>query len=287
MTTRNDLPPRVANDTGVDMTLDICHLKVNHTYQRAVNLKLVKDIADNFNPALLTRIVVNYREGDYWIIDGQQRVMAIREYQPNYMINAVVHHLLTVEEETKLYLELNVRRKALSQFDQWKAREAARDPLVMLILDLLAANDITVTHSHTTSRGLKAIETVLVWADKNWEALKIAMEIIGQLHMPSTIPAPLIAGLAQTEHWLNQQKPAQSLLHARTRKMTHAEHLVNLTFPVIQSNILSYLTMRKGAGGGGSRQGVLAAVAIIELCNKGLTHSKNRIKSIPLEKQNG
>jgi hypothetical protein len=110
-------------------------LFADRTYQREVDPKRVRAMAGDFDPRLLGVIDVSARGGSrYAILDGQHRhalVVDVRG-QDTPMV-CQVYEGLTLDEEARLFHEINVRRKALNFWDRWKARRAAGDERVALI----------------------------------------------------------------------------------------------------------------------------------------------------------
>lgn len=78
-------------------------------YQRAVSDKWVQDIVENFNRLAMPPIVVSWRDGKFWIVDGQHRTSAMKRrngdkdvIMPCYVVTG-----LTYEQEARLYRKLN------------------------------------------------------------------------------------------------------------------------------------------------------------------------------------
>lgn len=89
--------------------LYITSLKTDMSYQSPVKESQVKKIVKNFDPQKLHTIVVNKRnDGQFFVIDGQHRVEALKELGiPT--IDSTVHEGLTVEEEAEMYYGINDR----------------------------------------------------------------------------------------------------------------------------------------------------------------------------------
>jgi hypothetical protein len=121
-------------------------LFADHTYQRDVDPKRVRKMADDFDPRLLGVIDVSARMGGrYAILDGQHRHALIIEARgADTPVVCQVYEGLTLDDEARLFHEINVRRKALNFWDRWKARRASGDERVQLIEAVLANHGLKV-----------------------------------------------------------------------------------------------------------------------------------------------
>lgn len=127
-------------------------LFADHTYQRELDEKRVVKMAREFRLALVGIVEVSDRGADvdgprYAILDGQHRWATVRDRSFSQVaphLPCRVHTGLTVEQESKLYHELNTTRKQLTGWDRWLARRGAGDPIVRDIETLLAKHDLIV-----------------------------------------------------------------------------------------------------------------------------------------------
>jgi len=84
------------------------HMKVSPLAQRQLNQARVDHLAINFDLEQMGTPTVNLRDGQYWIIDGQHRVEALRQLDfGEYDIQAWTYEGLTEEEEAEKFLKLN------------------------------------------------------------------------------------------------------------------------------------------------------------------------------------
>ncbi len=78
-------------------------------YQRPVNDTAVGRLVREWDPRLLTPLVVSYRDGRYNLVDGQHRVCAMRKKNNGKDVTALcrVYRDLTYEQEAELYYKLD------------------------------------------------------------------------------------------------------------------------------------------------------------------------------------
>lgn len=112
----NDIIPADFSATPyTDKQLSTSVLTSGQGYQRPVRQKNVQRIIDEFNPMLLDPIIVNFRGGKYYVIDGQHRIVAIKRMNNggDCMVQCKVLNGLSYEEEAMLYHKLDAGKKRL------------------------------------------------------------------------------------------------------------------------------------------------------------------------------
>lgn len=94
------------------VNLSVSQLKVDDSYQRNIIPNHVNNIRKNFDPDLFGTIVVSERDGHYHVIDGQNRLEAVRDKVDK--IPCSVWTGLTYEQECAKFRKLNSNRRALN-----------------------------------------------------------------------------------------------------------------------------------------------------------------------------
>ena len=108
-------------------------------YQRKVEKRIVNKLVREWNPVLLTPLVVSHRDGRYYLIDGQHRVAAMRRiYGGDVKTDCVVHEGMTVQQEAELYLRFDSSIKRITKRQSVKAMlESKSDTRPQTIKELL------------------------------------------------------------------------------------------------------------------------------------------------------
>jgi hypothetical protein len=89
-----------------DYQLLSCALLKLDKYQRACNIERAYGYVEKFNPNLFEAIHVSYRDGQYWVVDGQHRLIMAKKMGYKYIL-CQIHKGMTYEEEAKMFDELN------------------------------------------------------------------------------------------------------------------------------------------------------------------------------------
>ena len=98
-----------ADIQGTEELLSTGELYSGQPYQRPVLDRVVDKLVREWDPRLLTPLVVSYRDGRYNLVDGQHRVCAMRKKNGGKDVTALcrVYHGLTYEQEAELYYKLD------------------------------------------------------------------------------------------------------------------------------------------------------------------------------------
>lgn len=119
-----------------DEVLQVDNLSIDNSYQRHVVQRLVDLIASNYNPLLAGKIVVSHRNGNSFVVDGQQRWHGARGAGINSMAAIGITGLGQVEE-ANLFLALNHGRVAVRAIDNFRAAYVAGEMFAVVINEVV------------------------------------------------------------------------------------------------------------------------------------------------------
>jgi hypothetical protein len=107
--------------------LRLDELRIDSAYQRPLNERTVRTIAQGFDGRRLGVLVVSKRDGWYAVFDGQHRLAALRKLGA---LDALcqVHENLAQKDEAWLFARLQLDRRSLRPIDRFKAQLVAEDP---------------------------------------------------------------------------------------------------------------------------------------------------------------
>lgn len=101
---------------GVDRELHTDRLTSGLPYQRPVDQKEVDRLIREWDERLLEPVIVSFRDGKFYVVDGQHRISAMRKMNGGngIMINCKVYSGLTYEQEAAFCYKLDKAKKRLS-----------------------------------------------------------------------------------------------------------------------------------------------------------------------------
>lgn len=125
-------PEFSANYFGIEW-ISTEQLVIDANYQRPPIFGLIKVIAENWDWQAVRTLAVSMRsDGEYAVMDGQQRLMAARQHDIT-KLPCQVYIDLTERQEAELFLKLNNSKKP-SANDLFRAKIAEDDPEAKLIV---------------------------------------------------------------------------------------------------------------------------------------------------------
>lgn len=112
-------------------------------YQRPLDVKKVNNIKKKFDMKKFTPIMVNYRDGKFYIYDGQTHAAAAEE---RGVTRCFVQLTIgdTLEEEARRFYEQDDCSTSVNGFDKFLARVVGREPNASIIKKVCSKYDIEI-----------------------------------------------------------------------------------------------------------------------------------------------
>lgn len=128
-------------------------------YQKDLNIDRVKRIVEKFDIHRMRPIEVSFRDGEYWVFDGQHRanayyLMGLTE------IPAVVHTDLTYQDEAYLFARQQEDVGSVNTNHKWNALTEAKDPETMDITKLCKDWGFTILQRNNKGNNIKCVKTL-------------------------------------------------------------------------------------------------------------------------------
>lgn len=218
--------------------LKVADLKVDHSFQRPLNLTRVKHIAKNFDPDSFGSIEVSRRDdGDLIVLDGQHRVAVMYELRyEDQKVPALVHQGLTLADEARIFAVKNGEARRPSRVDIFRAEVVAGKPESVATEAVLASRQLVISHSIGTNHVLAvgAVERVAKETGLNHlgKTLDVLIEAWGRDSAAFQHDAIVGVALFMWRNYDHDTKrlakalagitPQQLLAQARSLKVAHA-----------------------------------------------------------------
>ena len=128
-------------------------------YQKELNVPRVQKIVEKFDINRMRPIDVSYRDGKYFVFDGQHRANAYF-FMGYTEIPAIVHYGLTYEDEAYLFARQQEQVGTVGVNHKWNALTEAKDPEVMEITRLCRSWGFTVLAKNNRGNNIKCVKTL-------------------------------------------------------------------------------------------------------------------------------
>ena len=108
-------------------------IKVDRLYQRKLENNRVDKIAAEFNGDIFNEPKISYRDGVYWVFDGQHSIAAWRKYYggEDKLVTCKVYKGMTWLEECDCFVQQNGIKKDPTTNDKLRAAYNSKDPDVI------------------------------------------------------------------------------------------------------------------------------------------------------------
>lgn len=184
-----------AGEAGEFEVVSLDALKVDHSYQRDLDVNLVQKIARDWDIAAAGPIVCNRRDdGSLYVVNGQHRAAAAKTAGEMEII-AQVTQGLSQAEEAELRLKGNTRRTDKVQ-ERFRAQLAALHPESLAIVDIAGKFGTRINPWPDTKHGINAVSTIeeLYRKDRGGHLVRVLefiQEAFGQADGPNVTTAAL------------------------------------------------------------------------------------------------
>lgn len=169
-------------------------LMIDASYQRESALNTVRAISANWSWLAVGAITVAERDGKYWVIDGQHRVMAALSRSDVDTLPCIVFKTRGAKDEAGAFLELNSARSPVTALQKFAAMLVAEDAGAIGVNSILKRHGIILCSKPFRSKSTKAIAFFLNRANDLHE-LNFFTEAISEICAESIISGRLLEGL--------------------------------------------------------------------------------------------
>ena len=123
------------------------------SYQRELNINRVRKIAAKFDPRLVNPPKVSYRNGHYYVFDGQHTIAVLKMINGgrDLMVHCIVYTGMTESEEAMLFAQQTGESAPLTPGDKMRAMIYGGDPECMAFLK--ATESVGLRLDYTQRRG--------------------------------------------------------------------------------------------------------------------------------------
>lgn len=172
-------------------------LKISHEAQRDFNQARADKIAANFNEDEFGTLEVNYRDGYYYIIDGQhRRDGAIQVFGDDVLVPCWTHEGLTVEQEAEKFLLLN-DMLPVHAMDKFHVGVTAGRKTEVEVSRIAREHGLTIGHNASAGGTVAAIAKLIKIYERDGEdVLQDTFKTILTAFGDAGLSANMLSGIA-------------------------------------------------------------------------------------------
>jgi len=257
----------VKDSRGSYKSIDKNLLIVDHSYQRDCTAKKVRLLANAWSWIGCGAIVVGNRNGEYYVIDGQHRVMAAQTRSDIDTLDCMVFETRDDVVEAQGFVNCNIKRWKVSAIDTYRAQLKAQEPDALYLNKVLSDLDMIVSHKHAGPKTVGWVVTCYWMMRQSRPKFEQVMRLIKELSTENKVG--VTENLARGLFYLNDKLTVDfddKLLRERILDCTVKELDMAIRDAVVTSTVR-----------GGSR---IYAIGILNLLNKGRRTRKFTLKEV-------
>ena len=176
------------NQVGEFQSIHKDMLFVNKEYQRdALNDKVVA-IARGWSWVACGAIIVTYRDGSIWVIDGQHRVLAAKNRSDISYLPCMVFQLDGLKGEAQGFLDLNTGRKPVSAVGKQKALVTAGDEVAIFVQNEIDRIGLRIAATTKSAGQIQSIAWCTKRAREDRVAFSLVLSLAAEISQQDNIP---------------------------------------------------------------------------------------------------
>lgn len=232
----------VIKPTWTTRVINSSQLKSKQDYQRGIKMKYVQKAIENFNPNDVDPVHVSYRDGKYYVIDGQHTILILEGVNGNKPvdINCVVHKGMTYTDEANYYIRQYEKKHRHTYNEMTIASYEAgeRIPCELAVKVKSVGGRLPYDKSAKTGMKIGAVKKVtnLYRKDSDHTILAIKCLVDAYKSRENSIPADIIAGTMEFLKLYDGQILVSRLVEALSKftpqVLTNTAKNLKMSFPI-------------------------------------------------------
>ena len=186
--------------TWTTRVINSSQLKSKQDYQRPINMEFVKKSIRKFNPNDVDPVHVSYRDGKYYVIDGQHTILILEGVNGNKPVdvNCIVHKGMTYTDESHYYIRQYKKKHRHTYNEMTVASYEAGDKIPCELALKVKNVGGRLPYDKTAKTGIKigAVKKMTTLYQKDSDNTILAVKCLVEAYKgrEATLPAEIIAG---------------------------------------------------------------------------------------------
>lgn len=179
---------KVIDKPGRQVELHKDSLLFAHEYQREVSDQKIAAITGAWSWMSAGVIIVALRDGKYWAVDGQHRVLAARRRKDITTLPCLLFETEDVRSEARGFYNLNTQRKGVAAVAKHRALVVAEDELAVYVTELCARLGIEIRGKTTRPKQTKCVALLTKFASEDKPALYETLVVAEAISTAGGVP---------------------------------------------------------------------------------------------------
>lgn len=235
---------RTANSqpTWTTRIINSSQLKSKQDYQRKINMTFVKECIKKFDPNKVEPVHVSYRDGKYYVMDGQHTILILEGVNGNKSvdINCIVHKGMNYSDESDWTVDQYEKKHRHTYNEMATAEYEAGRKLPCEIALKIKNVGGRLSYDRTAKTGMKigATKKVTKLYEKDSDHTILAIKCLIEAYngRENSIPADIIAGTMEFLRLYDNQVLTSRLVEALSKYtpqlLTNTAKNLRMAYPV-------------------------------------------------------
>lgn len=192
-------------------------LRIDERYQRELNERRALDIAQCYDERAAGSLLVAYRDGEYYVVDGQHRLCAARKISTIRLIDCLVFDSTDYQVEAELFLRRNTKKKPPSSAEKFRAAVVCNEPTAVAVQELIDMSGRVVDGKNVGPKVIGCVAALTAQVKANKEQFSQLWPLIVELSDGEELPKKLVMALSWIHNRLRKAGDEAGLLGWRDR----------------------------------------------------------------------
>lgn len=191
---RRAILSELVDERGSFLEIDKNDISIDDEYQREEKQSKIIQISRSWSWVACGAIIIAVRDGRYYAIDGQHRVLAARKINDIKTLPCLVFRSRGIRSEAKGFLDANTNRKPLTSLDKFKAYIVCKDPDAMHVEDLIRQGNLVL------NGNIHCVAAMMRLSKEKQESLDCVWPLICEISKGYFIHKPMLMAIVTIEH---------------------------------------------------------------------------------------
>lgn len=189
---------KIVDKPGMLQWINKHKIHIDDVYQRSLIKDRVVLLSQEWSWVACGTLIVALREGKYWAVDGQHRLMATLRRSDVQELPCVVFEMQDIKEEAKGFVSANTQRKPISSSQRHKAMVISGNEIAVMVQSQIQELGLSTTVNKKSPGYFSCIAWAMKTAKDDYDTFCAVLKIAAEISLKDSEPVrqKLLDGLA-------------------------------------------------------------------------------------------
>lgn len=172
---------KVTDSPGNLQWIDKNDIHVDDLYQRSIVNLRVTSLSQNWSWIACGALIVASRNGVYWAVDGQHRLMAAKRRSDIKSMPCVVFQVESIQDEARGFVSVNSERKPISTKQRHKAMVVSGDDIAIKVQSRIDSLGLSSTTDSKATGHFACFAWAMKTAREDYDLFATVLEVVTEI----------------------------------------------------------------------------------------------------------